>query len=170
MHGYTQNLAVNAQLFVAADAVAVGSQERQLVSAMTHDKARGELGGGGRLARAGRAHQREYATDVEHVGFALHHLQALHQRAAHPGLRLFGVALGQGFQQLARQRRAKTRRQHVAHHPGTGRVTPRQVAPGQIGKLGLQTILHNLDFADHALRQLRAVLTGRCGALDQMTL
>ena len=59
VHRHAEDLAVDAQLLVGADPVAVGGDQRQLVGAEAHHAARRELGGGGGLADAGRPHQRD---------------------------------------------------------------------------------------------------------------
>ena len=106
MHGNAKNAAVDTQLFVSADPVAVGSDQGQLVSAMPEHTSGGELGGSGGLADASRPDQRENAATFDDVVVAAQRTQGTISGTLGPGLRLACIKfLWQIIEQFARQLR-----------------------------------------------------------------
>ncbi len=150
MHCHTENLAVNLELFVGADPVAVSSQQRHLVRAVTHHSARRQLGGGSGLTHPCRADQRIHAALVDNVIHLTRHAQIPFQHPLDPVLALL-LAVRQLVEQLARKQRAESGIQHSAQQAGALRGVILHIVPRQRGKLLLQHVMHGPDLAKHTV-------------------
>ena len=93
MHRNTEDAPVNTQLFVSADPVAVGGDQRHLAGAVAQHATRRELGRGGGLADTSRADQSVNTTAVDDVALCIECLQAALGRRFNPAQSAFLVEI-----------------------------------------------------------------------------
>ena len=152
VHHHAQDLAVDAQLLVAADTVGVGGDQGQLVRAVAHHAARGQLGGGGGLADAGRADQGVHAALLQQRVFVADGGQVTGQHGLNPAHGFGGIlSRWHFFNQEARQGGRETGGQHLAQHGRLLRLALGGGVPRQFGQLGFHQAAHGADLAHHAV-------------------
>ncbi|MCY1400280.1 hypothetical protein D9M71_153560 [compost metagenome] len=162
LHLDAEQAAIDAQLLVGTDPVAVGAEQGDLAAAVAHHVARRQLGGGGGLAGAVGADQRQHAALVEQIVLVGRHRQARSQLALQPGAS--GRVVDRGVLQLGRQRGEDLvaqvgaeagQKQHLTQAPGPA------VRAGGRGDLPVEQFAHALHLAEQQLAQRREVHRGR---------
>jgi hypothetical protein len=137
--GHAEDLGVDAQLILRADAITVGGQQRELGGAVAHRAACRELGRRGGLAHAGRSDQRVYAAARDQLVGGIDGREIARQHAGEPRLRLGRIEIvRQALGDRARECGAVAREQQLARQTRAQRRAAQRVAPGELRHLLLQ--------------------------------
>ncbi|EKE16965.1 MAG: hypothetical protein ACD_10C00695G0002 [uncultured bacterium] len=128
MNGHAEDFAIDPELLISADPVAIGGQQSHLVGAVAHHRTRRQLGCGSGFAHAGRPDQRIHAAFDNDVISRIRYPQIAFQYLLDPGFSLH-VSGGHFVQQLTRQQCAETGIQHSAQQSGALRVALLHIVP-----------------------------------------
>ena len=152
MHRHTQNLAIDPQLLVGADAVTVGGDEGQFLRPKTHHAARRQFGRGSGLANAGRPHQGVDAALFHQGIFVLEHGHLTrHGRLDIVQTSRISLANRQLGQQVSGQARTEPGAQQGAQQLAAQRVAALRLVPCQTGQLLFNHAAHRMNFAQYAV-------------------
>ena len=163
VHAHAEQAAVVFQLRGRADAVVVGADQGDLIGAVAHHRAGGQLGDGGGLAHAGGTDQGgDHRRIVSQRAAA--HRQTAAEHAQRQVARLLGIDLfGQVVDQRTRHVGLDADAGHLAQHARAQRLAPLQVVPGQAGQLHFQHLAHAAQLVAQARRVLRGAFHQRRG-------
>jgi hypothetical protein len=148
VHRHAEDAAVGAQLFVRGDAVGVQRDQAEVAGAVLGGEGGGDLGGGGGLADAGRADQREHAALVFDGQFMLVGDDVAFQHAGGPG-HLVGHVGRQAGDQLADQCGRQAAVQQALRQLRLARVALQLFHEGQHAEALFDQVAHGAQLAQH---------------------
>ena len=161
-HGHAENAAIDAQLLLRPDPVAVGGQQRQTIGAIAHHAARCQLCRGGGLAHTGRPDNGIHAATVDEVRFRRQGAQTAIDSRLQPLASVIQIhVLGHVLYQASRKLAGKPGFDHFTKKQGTDRRVARHFTPGKAGQLALKEALDDAHFIPqfrHRGRRLPSVL------------
>ena len=168
VHRHAEDAAVGAKLLVGTDAVGIQRDEAQLRGTVPGGEGRGDLGGGGGLAHAGRADQGEDAALLFQRRIHLVGDEVAGEHLGGPGRLVrpvLAVQMGRAaLHQLAHQGRREADVQQALRQAGLHGLALQLLHEGQGAEALLDQALHRTQLVHHVL----LVAAGAAGHVGQL--
>ena len=148
VHRHAEDAAVGAQLFVRRDAVGIERDQAKVGRTVLAGEGRRDLGGGGGLAHARRADQRQHAALVFQCRRGVAAMQIALEHAGGPAVLVVGVGT-QALGQLADQRRREAAFQQLLRQARLPGLALQFFHEGERPEAFFDQALHRLQLVHH---------------------